>query len=47
MTVLGFDNYRCTRTVNRHVWRLGQELEEDPAGPVRFHCAPIGYKFVP
>jgi DNA-binding response OmpR family regulator len=46
--VWGYENYPSTRTVDNHVLRLRQKLEQDPATPRHFltmHGA--GYKFVP
>ena len=45
--VWGFESYPTTRTVDNHVLRLRQKLEEDPANPR--HILSIygeGYKFV-
>ncbi len=44
----GYDCYPCTRTVNNHILRLRQKLENDPADPahlVTIHG--VGYKFMP
>jgi DNA-binding response OmpR family regulator len=46
--VWGYENYPCTRTVDNHMLRLRQKLENDPSRPSHFltvHCR--GYKFVP
>ena len=46
--VWGYQNYPSTRTVDNHILKLRQKLEEDPSNPVHFrtfHGA--GYKFVP
>lgn len=46
--VWGYDCYPSTRTVDNHILRLRQKLEQDPANPVHIltiHGA--GYKFVP
>jgi DNA-binding response OmpR family regulator len=46
--VWGYENYPCTRTVDNHILRLRQKLENDPANPA--HLVTIhgmGYKFVP
>jgi DNA-binding response OmpR family regulator len=46
--VWGYENYPCTRTVDNHILRLRQKLENDPANPahlVTIHG--LGYKFVP
>jgi DNA-binding response OmpR family regulator len=46
--VWGYSNYPSTRTVDNHILRLRQKLEEDPAVPVRFQTVHgVGYKFVP
>ncbi len=45
--VWGYQNYPSTRTVDNHILRLRQKLENDPANPSHFltvHGA--GYKFV-
>ncbi len=46
--VWGYDCYPCTRTVDNHILRLRQKLENDPADPahlVTIHG--VGYKFMP
>jgi DNA-binding response OmpR family regulator len=46
--VWGYQNYPSTRTVDNHILRLRQKLEQDPGNPRFFltiHGA--GYKFVP
>jgi DNA-binding response OmpR family regulator len=46
--VWGYQNYPSTRTVDNHILRLRQKLEQDPSQPRHFltvHGA--GYKFVP
>ena len=46
--VWGYENYPCTRTVDNHILRLRQKLEQDPSQPIHFvtvHGA--GYKFQP
>jgi DNA-binding response OmpR family regulator len=46
--VWGYENYPCTRTVDNHILRLRQKLENDPANPehlVTIHG--MGYKFMP
>jgi len=46
--VWGYENYPCTRTVDNHILRLRQKLEDDPANPahlVTIHG--LGYKFMP
>jgi DNA-binding response OmpR family regulator len=45
--VWGYQNYPSTRTVDNHILRLRQKLENDPANPTHFltvHGA--GYKFL-
>jgi two-component system alkaline phosphatase synthesis response regulator PhoP len=45
--VWGYENYPTTRTVDNHILRLRQKLEEDPANPR--HILSVygeGYKFV-
>lgn len=46
--VWGYQNYPTTRTVDNHILKLRQKLEQQPSSPVHFltiHC--VGYKFVP
>jgi len=44
----GYTNYPSTRTVDNHVVKLRQKLEDDPAQPVHFRTVHgVGYKFVP
>jgi DNA-binding response OmpR family regulator len=44
----GYTNYPSTRTVDNHVVKLRQKLEDDPARPVHFRTVHgVGYKFVP
>jgi DNA-binding winged helix-turn-helix (wHTH) protein len=46
--VWGYDNYPCTRTVDNHVMRLRQKLEQEIAQPVHFRTVHgVGYKFIP
>jgi DNA-binding response OmpR family regulator len=46
--VWGYQNYPTTRTVDNHVFKLRQKLENDPANPVHFRTVhSAGYKFVP
>jgi DNA-binding response OmpR family regulator len=46
--VWGYSHYPTTRTVDNHILKLRQKLEEDPAVPVRFCTVHgVGYKFVP
>jgi DNA-binding response OmpR family regulator len=46
--VWGYESYPLTRTVDNHIFRLRQKLENDPADPthlVTMHG--LGYKFIP
>jgi len=46
--VWGYENYPCTRTVDNHILRLRQKLENDfsnPAHLLTWHG--VGYKFMP
>jgi hypothetical protein len=44
----GYENYPATRTVDNHVLRLRQKIENDPTRPVHFLTVHrVGYKFVP
>jgi len=46
--VWGYENYPCTRTVDNHILRLRQKLEQDPSRPVHFKTVRgVGYKFLP
>ena len=46
--VWGYENYPCTRTVDIHMLRLRQKLENDPSRPSHFLTVHgLGYKFVP
>jgi DNA-binding winged helix-turn-helix (wHTH) protein len=46
--VWGYQNYPCTRTVDNHILRLRQKLEQVPARPFYFRTVHgAGYKFVP
>jgi len=46
--VWGYQNYPTTRTVDNHVFKLRQKLENDPANPVHFRTVhSAGYKFLP
>lgn len=46
--VWGYQNYPSTRTVDNHILKLRQKLEQDPANPVHFRTIHgMGYKFVP
>jgi two-component system alkaline phosphatase synthesis response regulator PhoP len=45
--VWGYDNFPLTRTVDNHIARLRQKIEEDPSEPqfvITVHR--IGYKFI-
>jgi len=45
--VWGYQNYPSTRTVDNHILKLRQKLEQDPANPVHFRTVHgMGYKFV-
>jgi DNA-binding response OmpR family regulator len=45
--VWGYHSYPTTRTVDTHMLRLRQKLEQDPADPVHFRTVHgTGYKFV-
>ncbi len=44
----GYTNYPSTRTVDNHVLKLRQKLEDDPEEPRHFKTVHnVGYKFVP
>ena len=46
--VWGYQNYPCTRTVDNHILRLRQKLENNPAEPRHFLTIHgVGYKFAP
>lgn len=46
--VWGYNCYPSTRTVDNHILKLRQKLEQDPANPVHFRTIHgAGYKFVP
>jgi DNA-binding winged helix-turn-helix (wHTH) protein len=46
--VWGYANYPCTRTVDNHVLKLRQKLEEEAAQPIHFRTVHrVGYKFTP
>lgn len=46
--VWGYQNYPTTRTVDNHIFKLRQKLENDPSNPVHFRTIhSSGYKFVP
>ncbi len=45
--VWGYERYPSTRTVDTHVWKLRQKLEEDPNAPRHLLTVHgIGYRFV-
>jgi DNA-binding response OmpR family regulator len=46
--VWGYENYPCTRTVDNHILRLRQKLENDPTRPAHIRTMHgAGYKFLP
>jgi DNA-binding response OmpR family regulator len=46
--VWGYDNYPLTRTVDNHILRLRQKLEQQPSRPVHIQTVHgAGYKFLP
>ncbi len=46
--VWGYNCYPSTRTVDNHIMKLRQKLEEDPLNPTHFRTVHgAGYKFVP
>ena len=46
--VWGYQNYPCTRTVDNHILRLRQKLENDPSRPAHIRTMHgAGYKFLP
>lgn len=46
--VWGYNCYPTTRTVDNHILKLRQKLEEDPEKPTHFRTVHgVGYKFVP
>ena len=46
--VWGYQNYPSTRTVDNHILKLRQKLENDPTNPIHFRTVHgMGYKFVP
>ncbi len=46
--VWGYENYPTTRTVDNHVLKLRQKLEDDPGNPVHLLTVHgVGYRFVP
>jgi len=45
--VWGYEVYPTTRTVDNHIMRLRQKVEENPASPVHFRTVHgVGYRFV-
>jgi len=46
--VWGYENYPLTRTVDNHILRLRQKLEQQPSRPVHIRTVHgAGYKFLP
>jgi DNA-binding response OmpR family regulator len=46
--VWGYHSYPCTRTVDNHILKLRQKLEDTPSRPSHFLTTHgVGYKFVP
>jgi DNA-binding response OmpR family regulator len=46
--VWGYHSYPCTRTVDNHILKLRQKLEDTPSSPSHFLTTHgVGYKFVP
>jgi DNA-binding response OmpR family regulator len=46
--VWGYQNYPCTRTVDNHILRLRQKLENDSSNPTHILTMHgVGYKFMP
>ncbi len=46
--VWGYNCYPSTRTVDNHIMKLRQKLEDDPLNPAHFKTVHgVGYKFVP
>ena len=46
--VWGYSSYPCTRTVDNHILKLRQKLENDPSSPSHFLTMHgVGYRFVP
>ena len=46
--VWGYENYPNTRTIDNHIYRLRQKLEDHPAKPVHIQTVQgFGYKFLP
>jgi DNA-binding response OmpR family regulator len=47
-SVWGYDSFPHTRTVDAHIVRLRQKLEDDLAAPRHFHTVHgVGYRFLP
>ena len=45
--VWGYQNYPSTRTVDNHILKIRQKLENDPTNPIHFRTVHgVGYKFV-
>jgi DNA-binding response OmpR family regulator len=45
--VWGYKNYPCTRTVDNHILRLRQKLEQNPSRPIHIRTVHrAGYKFL-
>jgi len=46
--VWGYSDYPSTRTVDNHIMKLRQKLEDEPANPAHFLTVHgVGYRFVP
>jgi DNA-binding response OmpR family regulator len=46
--VWGYQNYPCTRTVDNHILRLRQKLENESSNPTHLLTVHgVGYKFMP
>ncbi len=46
--VWGYENYPTTRTVDNHMLKLRQKVENDPAHPIHIRTVHgVGYKFIP
>jgi DNA-binding response OmpR family regulator len=45
--VWGYEVYPTTRTIDNHIMKLRQKIEDDPASPIHFRTVHgVGYKFV-
>jgi DNA-binding response OmpR family regulator len=45
--VWGYETYPTTRTVDNHIMRLRQKIEQTPASPIHFRTVHgVGYRFV-